>query len=95
MFPRRCDVCGRPAKFHETRLDGDERLERHLCAVHGRKAQLVVVKDVLAAEIKSMPGQWLVDPDEARQRIAGASSLGEIAREFCLDDIARNVRGSQ
>jgi hypothetical protein len=42
MLEPKCDVCGQPATIHETVIEGDTAVSRHLCLEHGQAAMPTV-----------------------------------------------------
>jgi hypothetical protein len=38
MFQSTCEICGQPATIHETSVEGDGAVTRHLCQEHGDAA---------------------------------------------------------
>jgi hypothetical protein len=95
---KKCDVCGRPTKHHDTavvRADREVVVERHLCGIHGKTESLNAYKDALAAQVADIPAGWrlLAESDsQLRKRISQASSLREIAEMFRLDQVAECLR---
>jgi hypothetical protein len=35
MFQPKCEICGQPATIHETSVEGEGAVTRHLCQEHG------------------------------------------------------------
>jgi hypothetical protein len=46
-----CEICGQPATIHETTVDGENAVTRHLCQEHGATAMPSVApgRDALQA----------------------------------------------
>jgi hypothetical protein len=38
MLQPRCEICGQPATIHETAVEGEGAVTRHLCQEHGEAA---------------------------------------------------------
>ena len=92
---KKCDVCGRPAKHHDTTVDGELVVQRRLCGIHGKTDSLCAYKDALAAQVAGMPANWrsMHESDsQLRERISQASSPREIAEMFRLDQVAECFR---
>lgn len=93
-----CDVCGRPAKHHETLLEAGAVVRKNYCGFHGRKATLAAFKAVLATQADHIPTNWLapgVSDSNLRERINEASSIKEIARLLRINRIRDQFRQSR
>jgi hypothetical protein len=59
MLVPKCDVCGQPATIHETALESEAVVTRHLCAEHGESAWRATALPVVDAEaLRAAEEQW-------------------------------------
>ena len=85
MSKANCDLCGRPAKYHDTSLRDGVVSERHLCGVHGNRLWFASFKELLVRQIDDLPAERLppgIAKDYLRQRIAKARTLEEARKRF-------------
>lgn len=55
----KCDICGRPARHHQTAIEGHDVVVQHLCGLHARHSSLYGFKDVLITQVNMFPEDWL------------------------------------
>ena len=80
-----CDLCGRPAKYHQTSLRDGAVSERHLCGVHGNRLWFASFKELLARQVNDAPAEWFppgLEKEHLKQRIAQARTLAEARKGF-------------
>ena len=88
----KCDICGRPARHHQTTIEGQDAVVQHLCGLHARQPSLCGFKDVLITQVNKFPEDWLTSQGteaERRQQVAEAGSLRELAEWLRMDEIAK------
>jgi hypothetical protein len=92
---RKCDVCDRPARFHETCVETGDLIERHFCGTHSRKLSLAVWKDLIASQAAQLPKECLptnVEKTKLKKAIKDASSLKEVTAMFHFKKMAKRFQ---
>jgi hypothetical protein len=58
MLAAKCDICGQPAAIHETVIEGDTAVSRHLCLEHGQAAMPTVPAGEPAKALRAAEEQF-------------------------------------
>ncbi len=78
----KCEICGRPARYHDTSLQNGVATERHLCGLHGRQLWYGAFKEVLSNEVGDLPSDWLpvqVSKRHLKKHTLSASTMQQLA----------------